>query len=81
MFKKTIASAVAVGLLSASAVSAAAAPISAESARTASPVAGSEELFGGNEWLIALIFALIAAGIIVLIEDGEGDVADLPASP
>jgi len=36
---------------------------------------------GASEIWIAIIFALVAAGIIVLIENEEGDIDDLPASP
>lgn len=81
MFKKTIASAVAAGVLATSAVSATAAPMG--SARAASPVADSEDYFvsAGNEWLLAVVFALLAIGLVVIIESGEDGVDVLPVSP
>lgn len=81
MIKKVIASAAVAGLLSVS-VAANAAPIAFESAtRAASPIGDAEEMEGGSGILIALIVAAVAAGLIVLIENNEGDVDDLPASP
>ena len=79
--KKFIASAVA-GTMTVTSVAVAAAPIAFQSAtRTASPVADAEGMEGASEIWIAIIFALVAAGIIVLIENEEGDIDDLPASP
>lgn len=80
--KKIIASAVA-GTIALTSVAAAAAPIAFQSAtRTASPVAGAENLGeDASEIWVAIIFALVAAGIIVLIENEEDDIDDLPASP
>jgi hypothetical protein len=83
MFKSILAGTAAVGLLVApiaaqantravdSAVSLA--PI-ASSDRIASPVGASEQLWEGfPEWLLVLLFALIAAGIIIVIEQSEDD--------
>lgn len=81
MLKKFIASAVA-GTLAVSSVAAAAAPIAFQSAdRTASPVGSAEEMEGSNEVWLLVLFAAIAAGVIVLIEGNEDDVDDLPTSP
>ena len=81
MLKKIIASAVA-GTLAVSSVAAAAAPIAFESAdRAASNLGSSEELGEGSDAWLVLLFLALAAGIIVLVEQNEGDEDDLPASP
>ena len=78
MIKKIIATTAVAGAVTLSSVAATAAPIAFESAdRSASPVAESEAAMS-NAWLV-IIFALLAAGIIVLIENGNGN--SLPASP
>lgn len=78
MIKKIIATTAVAGAVTLSSVAATAAPIALESAgRSASPVAESEEA-NGNAWLVVL-FAMLAAGFIVLIESGNGN--SLPASP
>ena len=46
----------------------------ADLARQGSPVGSAEQLDGSiPEWLLVLIFAAIAAGIIIVIESSEGD--------
>ncbi|MES2699236.1 MAG: hypothetical protein V4647_06465 [Pseudomonadota bacterium] len=78
MIKKIIGSTVLAGAVTLSSVAATAAPIAFESAdRTASPIGESEAAID-DAWLV-VIFALLAAGIIVLITNGKGN--DLPASP
>lgn len=78
MIKKIIATTAVAGAVTLSSVAATAAPIAFESAdRSASPVADSEAAIS-NAWLV-ILFALLAAGIIVLIENGNGN--SLPASP
>ena len=78
MIKKIIATTAVAGAVTLSSVAATAAPIAFESAdRSASPVAESEAAMS-DAWLV-IIFALLAAGIIVLIENGNGN--SLPASP
>lgn len=78
MIKKIIGSTVLAGAVTLSSVAVTAAPIAFESAdRTASPVGESEAAID-DAWLV-VIFALLAAGIIVLITNGKGN--DLPASP
>ncbi len=80
MLKKFIASAVA-GTLAISSVAAAAAPTTSQSAdRKASALGAAEELVGGSLWIV-ILGALVAAGVIVLAEDSDGNVDDLPASP
>ncbi len=81
MLKKIVASAVAAGLI-AGHTAAMAAPVAIDSSdRSAAALDGAEGLEGGSEVWLILLFALVAAGIIVLIEGNEGDVDDLPASP
>ena len=81
MFKNVIARATAAGLLTVS-VAASAAPMAFETAtRAASPVSATEELGEGNDVWLILLFAAVAAGIIVAIEGNEGSVDDLPTSP
>ncbi len=78
MIKKIIATTAVAGAVTLSSVAATAAPIAFESAdRSASPVAESEAAMG-EAWLVALFLAL-AAGIVILIESGNGN--SLPASP
>lgn len=80
MLKKALASVVAAGLLTGQTVVAVAATDAATPNRSASPVADTEQFAGGSALLIAL-FAALAVGLIVLIEEGEDDVDDLPVSP
>ncbi len=80
MLKKIIASTVAAGLLAGNAVAASAAPIAFESAnRAASPVASAEQMEEMSEAWLVLLFAAIAAAIILLVEGSEG--TELPTSP
>ena len=82
MLKKFIACGAA-GMLAVSSIAASAAPVAFDSAaRAASSVTDAEELGEGTSevWLLVL-FALAAAGIVVLIQGSEGSVDDLPASP
>ena len=80
MIKNIIASTAVAGAVTLSSIAASAAPIAFESAdRAASPIGASEEVNGlGDAWLIILVL-LISSGLIVLIENNEGN--DLPASP
>jgi hypothetical protein len=78
MIKKIIATTAVAGAVTISSVAATAAPIAFESAdRSASPVAESEAAMS-QAWLV-ILFALLAAGIIVLVQNGSGNT--LPASP
>lgn len=78
MIKKIIASTAVAGAVTLSSVAATAAPIALESVdRSASPVSDSEAAIS-DVWLVVL-FAALAAGIIVLIENGNGN--NLPTSP
>lgn len=78
MIKKIIATTAIAGAVTLSSVAATAAPIAFESAdRSASPVSESEAAMS-DVWYV-IVFALLAAGIIVLIENGNGNT--LPASP
>lgn len=80
MIKKIIGSTVVAGAVTLSSVAATAAPIAFESAdRAGSPVADAEAIDGLSEAWLVILFALIAAGVIVLITNGKGN--DLPASP
>lgn len=72
MKKKIVASALGVALLAGQSAAVTAAPVS----RLAAPVEESEGVIG-TAW-IALIFAAVAAGVIVAIEEGEDDA---PVSP
>ncbi len=50
------------------------APVADAMARQASPVGESEQFWEGiPEWLLVFLFALIAAGIIIVIEHQEDD--------
>lgn len=49
-------------------------------ARASSPVADSEELAGAGIWAVVLA-AVVGIGIIVLVEENEDDVDDIPVSP
>lgn len=81
MLKKFIASSAA-GLLAVSSIAASATPIAFESAdRTASSIDASEKLEGENGILIALLAAAAVIAGIILIQDSEGSVDDLPTSP
>ncbi len=80
MLKKIIASAVGFGLVAGHTVAATAAP-AFNADRAASPVSDAEQMEGLSEAWLIILFGLIAAGIIVLVENNEGDVDDLPASP
>ena len=75
MFKKALTSLAVVGLVFGH-TAAAAAP-----ARTAAPVSESENLTGVPNIVLVLVFAALAVGIILVIEDGESDIDDLPSSP
>lgn len=80
MIKKIIGSTVVAGAVTLSSVAATAAPIAFESAdRAGSPIGDAEAAEGMSEAWLVILFALIAAGIIVLITNGKGN--DLPASP
>lgn len=81
MLKKALASVVAAGLLTGQAVVAVAATDAAMPNRTASPVGEAEELAGMSPALLVGLFAALAAGLIILIEEEEDDVDDLPVSP
>lgn len=79
MIKKIIASVGAAGFLAAQSVAVVAAPVAD---RTSSPVAESEELAGISTVWLTVLFAALAAGIIILIEEEEdGDIDVLPVSP
>lgn len=76
--KKIVTSLAAVGMLLGTAASAVAAPAPVD--RDPSVSAEGEEFRGrGSGWIVALIAALVAAGIVFLIEDREDE--DLPTSP
>ena len=80
MIKKIIASTAVAGAVTLSSVAATAAPIAFESAdRSASPVGEAEAIDGLSEAWLVVLFALFAAGLIVLIQKGNGNT--LPASP
>lgn len=50
------------------------APIANMAARQGSPVGSSEEIVGAlPAWLLAALFAAIAAGLIIVIEESEDD--------
>ena len=78
MRKRIIAGTILGGLLAVSSVAATAAPYAFESVERRSAAVGSAEEVGGisNVALVA-IFAAFAAGLILVIEDGE----DAPTSP
>ena len=79
MNKNFIASVAVAGAVTLSSVAASAAPIGFESAdRTASPVEASEEALLGDP-LTILLFLLISAGVIILVENNGKN--SLPASP
>lgn len=84
MFKSILASTAAAGLLvapiaaqantRAADASVSLAPISDMASRQASPVSSADAIASGiPEWLLVLLFALIAAGIIVAVEQSEDD--------
>ena len=75
--KNMITLAGAAALVAGQSVSAAAAT---EAPRAASPVSTSEKIGGGNEVWLVLGFAVLAAAIVLLVEESEDD-AETPASP
>lgn len=74
--KKIINSAIAASIVLASTTAAAATPTIE---RGSADVIEAEGLEGQSGWIIALLAALVAAGVIFLIEDNEDE--DLPTSP
>ncbi len=76
--KKIITLAGAAALVAGQSVSAAAATDAAP--RAASPVSTSEKIGGGSEVWLVLGFAVLAAAIVLLVEESEDDV-ESPASP
>lgn len=77
MLKKTLASVVAAGLLTGQTVVA----MAATPDRAAAPVGEADEFAGMSSAVLIGLFAVLAAGLIILIEEEENDVDDLPVSP
>lgn len=83
MFSKKLAGVVAASLIVATAPAAAAPAAQALSPaasieRSGATVAGENDLFGGGLWAALIGVALVAAFILVVIEDDDVDLPDSP---